>query len=60
MFGGPLVMFNYYREGYGLELMKYITSKIKADSKVVMSLMDPFNPDRVLLPLSHSVKAENF
>lgn len=53
-------MFNYYREGYGLELMKYITSKIKADSKVVMSLMDPFNPDRVLLPLSHSVKAENF
>lgn len=40
-------------------MMDYITTKVRDTEEVVLP-MDPFRTDRVLLPLSHISKSENF
>jgi len=60
LFDGPLVFTNYYRESWKFEMMNYIKSKIKDSRDETVSPLDPFNNERIILPLSHSSKAENF
>lgn len=60
VFDGPLVFTNYYRESWKFEMMDYIKTKIKDDSDETVSLLDPFESQRVTLPLSSSAKADNF
>ncbi|QKI79961.1 RNA-dependent RNA polymerase [Erysiphe necator associated mitovirus 13] len=60
IFDGPLVFVNYYRQSWKFEMMDYIKSKVKDTSNETISLLDPFKDDKVILPLSHSAKSENF
>lgn len=60
LFGdGPLIMFNYGRAGYGLEVINYIKSKIFPNIKAY-DLLDPFSDEKVLFPLATTVKGKNF
>jgi len=41
-------------------MMKYIKTKVRDDRDETVSPLDPFANDKIILPLSHSMKAENF
>jgi hypothetical protein len=40
--------------------MLELTEKLREDAGATVLPLDPFRVDRTILPLSHSVKAENF
>jgi len=60
IFDGPIIFFNYYRESWKFETMKYIKSKLQDDRDETFSPLDPFSDNKIILPLSHTVKSENF
>lgn len=41
-------------------MMFYIKTEISDSRDETVSPLDPFNNERIILPLSHSSKAENF
>jgi len=41
-------------------MMNYIKSKLKEDVGNTVSPLDPFSDNKVILPLSHSTKSEEF
>lgn len=50
IFDGPIINFNYYREGFMKEIVKYITQKVSAPEQSI-SAFDPFDlSERVQLP----------
>lgn len=57
--GGPLIMFDYGRKSYSLELLEYIKTKIFSGDPPLMK-MDPFSDEKVLFPLATPVKGINF
>jgi hypothetical protein len=50
IFDGPIINFNYYREGFMKEIVRYITMKVNVPDEPV-SPFDPFDlSERVQLP----------
>jgi len=49
MFNGPIIMFNYYREGYMEEIVKYISSKVSTIVKPSVTF-DPFEAPKTEIP----------
>jgi len=50
VFDGPIIMFNYYREGFMKEIIKYITTKVNIPDETV-SPFDPFDlSEKVQMP----------
>jgi hypothetical protein len=60
IFGGPIIHFNHYREGWMKEVMLYIRSKVNTPESTV-SIMDPFDiEDRIVLPWKSKSSGDSF
>nr|UPW42172.1 MAG: putative RNA dependent RNA polymerase [Jiangsu mito-like virus 11] len=60
IFDGPLILTNHYRQGWGKEVMDYISKKLEA-KPTSTPLLDPFaNDEQVLLGFKQITKGEDF
>jgi len=60
VFDGPLILTSFYREGYELEIAKYISSKINAYVDSSTPVFDPLKDSDVVLPFKSLAPGENF
>jgi hypothetical protein len=60
IFDGPLILTSFYREGYELEIAKYISNKINAYVDSSTPVFDPLQDNDVILPFKSLAPGENF
>jgi len=60
IFDGPLILTSFYRDGYELEIAKYISSKINAYVDSSTPVFDPLEDSDTVLPFKSLAPGENF
>lgn len=59
-FGGLPANVKHNSPHFQRDVMNFITEVVKSKEGVTFSPIDPFQDEKVVLPLSHSAKVENF
>ena len=59
IYGGPIVMTNFYRANWNEEILKFIISSIYNKRDETVSVLDLFNDEPVVHPFRSDFKGEN-